>query len=114
MAVRETHGEASWPSVYGWLDCGCWSQHEGCTTHLLRVDVSVAYVPQETVAPAGVTPENLCCALVPVFSKHWRFLRHGAKHDVWTDGERQEPTPRHTDINEKLARAILRRASRRD
>ena len=44
----------------------------------------------------------------------WRFLRHGAKHDVWTDGERQEPVPRRTDINEKLARAILRRASRKD
>ena len=43
----------------------------------------------------------------------WSFLRHGAKHDVWTDGERQEPIPRHTDINEKLAQAILRRASRR-
>jgi len=44
----------------------------------------------------------------------WRFLRHGAKHEVWTDGERQEPVPRHPDINEKLARAILRRASRKD
>lgn len=44
----------------------------------------------------------------------WRFLRHGTKHDVWTDGERQEPIPRHTEINEKLARAILRRARRRD
>jgi mRNA interferase HicA len=44
----------------------------------------------------------------------WRFLRHGAKHDVWTDGKRQEPVPRHTDINERLARAILRRASRKD
>ena len=43
----------------------------------------------------------------------WRFLRHGAKHDVWTDGERQEPVPRHTEINEKLARVILRRASRK-
>ena len=43
----------------------------------------------------------------------WRFLRHGANHDVWTDGERQEPVPRHTDINEELARAILRRASRK-
>lgn len=43
----------------------------------------------------------------------WSFLRHGAKHDVWTDGERQEPIPRHTEINEKLARAILRRAGKR-
>ncbi|MEW6296568.1 MAG: type II toxin-antitoxin system HicA family toxin [Thermodesulfobacteriota bacterium] len=44
----------------------------------------------------------------------WRLLRHGAKQDVWTDGERQKPVPRHTEINEKPARAILRRASRRD
>ncbi len=44
----------------------------------------------------------------------WRFLRHGANHDVWTDGERQEAIPRHTEINEKLARAILRRARRRN
>ncbi|MGN6186833.1 MAG: type II toxin-antitoxin system HicA family toxin [Thermoanaerobaculia bacterium] len=40
----------------------------------------------------------------------WRFLRHGANHDVWTDGEREEPIPRHREINEKLARTILRRA----
>lgn len=44
----------------------------------------------------------------------WSFLRHGANHDVWTDGEQQEPIPRHSEINEKLARAILRRASRKD
>jgi mRNA interferase HicA len=44
----------------------------------------------------------------------WQFLRHGAKHDVWTDGERQEPIPRHAEINERLARAILRRAERRN
>ena len=42
----------------------------------------------------------------------WRFLRHGGNHDVWTDGERQEAVPRHTEINELLARAILRRARR--
>jgi mRNA interferase HicA len=43
----------------------------------------------------------------------WRFLRHGAKHDVWTDGGRQEPIPRHREINETLARAILRRVERK-
>ena len=42
----------------------------------------------------------------------WRFLRHGGKHDVWTDGEREEAVPRHREINEKLALAILRRASK--
>jgi mRNA interferase HicA len=39
----------------------------------------------------------------------WRLLRHGGRHDVWTDGERQEAIPRHNEINEKLARSILRR-----
>ena len=40
----------------------------------------------------------------------WWFLRHGNRHDVWTDGNRQEAIPRHRDINEKLAQAILKRA----
>jgi mRNA interferase HicA len=40
----------------------------------------------------------------------WQFLRRGGKHDVWTDGEREEAIPRHREINEQLARAILRRA----
>ncbi len=39
----------------------------------------------------------------------WRFLRRGGRHDVWTDGEYEEPIPRHREINEQLARAILRR-----
>jgi len=42
----------------------------------------------------------------------WRFLRSGGRHDVWTDGEREEAVPRHREINEKLARAILRRISK--
>ncbi|MBW2172984.1 MAG: type II toxin-antitoxin system HicA family toxin [Deltaproteobacteria bacterium] len=42
----------------------------------------------------------------------WKFLRHGGNHDVWTDGERIEAIPRHPEINEKLARVILRRAAR--
>ncbi len=42
----------------------------------------------------------------------WRFLRHGKKHDVWADGEREEAVPRHREINEILARVILRRAGR--
>jgi len=43
----------------------------------------------------------------------WRFLRHGGKHDVWTDGEFQETIPRHNEIDEKLAQFILRRIARR-
>jgi mRNA interferase HicA len=44
----------------------------------------------------------------------WHFVRHGAKHDIWAKGEQQEPIPRHAEINEKLARAILRRAAQRE
>ena len=40
----------------------------------------------------------------------WRFLRHGSRHDVWTDGEGEEYVPRHAEVNEQLARAILRKA----
>ena len=36
------------------------------------------------------------------------LLRRGGRHDVWTDGEREEAVPRHRNINEQLARAILR------
>ncbi|MBT3343694.1 MAG: type II toxin-antitoxin system HicA family toxin [Gemmatimonadetes bacterium] len=43
----------------------------------------------------------------------WSLLRHGAKHDIWAKGEHEEAIPRHSEINEKLARVILRRAKRR-
>jgi mRNA interferase HicA len=41
----------------------------------------------------------------------WSFLRHGGSHDVWTDGERLEYVPRHAEVNENLARKILRKAA---
>jgi len=39
----------------------------------------------------------------------WKFLRHGGNHDVWTNGEQQEAIPWHSEINERLAKAIIRR-----
>jgi mRNA interferase HicA len=44
----------------------------------------------------------------------WRFLRHGRRHDMWTDGNTEEPIPRHTEIDERLARSILRKAEKRE
>jgi mRNA interferase HicA len=41
----------------------------------------------------------------------WAFVRHGGNHDVWTDGERLEYVPRHAEINETLARKILKKAA---
>ena len=43
----------------------------------------------------------------------WKFLRHGGKHDIWTNGKQEEAIPRHAEINERLARLILRRARRK-
>lgn len=37
------------------------------------------------------------------------FERHGAGHDVYVRGKQRETVPRHKEINEQLARAILRR-----
>ncbi len=40
----------------------------------------------------------------------WRLARHGGRHDVWVKGEREIPIPRHAEINEVTAKAILREA----
>lgn len=37
------------------------------------------------------------------------FERHGSSHDVYVRGDEQETVPRHTEIDERLAKAILRR-----
>ncbi len=39
----------------------------------------------------------------------WRLKRDGARHDIYTDGTNIEPIPRHREINEALAKAIIRR-----
>jgi mRNA interferase HicA len=40
----------------------------------------------------------------------WRLSRHGGRHDVWRRGERELAVPRHREINEYTARAILKEA----
>jgi len=37
------------------------------------------------------------------------FERHGAGHDIYVRGTQRETVPRHKEINEILARAILKR-----
>ena len=39
----------------------------------------------------------------------FQFERHGANHDVYTRGSEREEIPRHKEINEYLAKAILKR-----
>ena len=37
------------------------------------------------------------------------FERHGGKHDIYKRGNEEEYIPRHKEINELLAKAILRK-----
>lgn len=39
----------------------------------------------------------------------WYFLRNGANHDIYTNGKDNVPIPRHPDINEVLARALIKK-----
>jgi mRNA interferase HicA len=42
----------------------------------------------------------------------WVVLRHGGSHDIWARGDETIAVPRHNEINENLARGLLRRAGR--
>lgn len=42
-------------------------------------------------------------------SKGWKFDRNGGNHDVYVKGTETEMIPRHTEINENLAKAIIKR-----
>jgi mRNA interferase HicA len=44
----------------------------------------------------------------------WHLSRHGGRHDVWCRDERELAVPRHREINEYTARAILKEAGGRE
>lgn len=37
------------------------------------------------------------------------FERHGSNHDVYARGKEKEEVPRHKEIDERLAKAIIKR-----
>lgn len=39
----------------------------------------------------------------------WYLKRNGSNHDVYTNGIKTEAIPRHTEINEMLAKSIIKR-----
>lgn len=39
----------------------------------------------------------------------FEFVRHGGNHDVYKRGNDEEQVPRHKEINERLAKSILRK-----
>jgi len=38
----------------------------------------------------------------------WSLIRHGQRHDIWTNDEYEIAVPRHNEINEYTAKAILK------
>lgn len=48
--------------------------------------------------------------LIKLLEKNgWAFVRHGGNHDVYGKGKEMEAVPRHSDLNEILAKAIIKR-----
>jgi mRNA interferase HicA len=40
----------------------------------------------------------------------WSLLREGSNHEIWTNGHIEEQIPRHRDINDFLAKKIIKTA----
>lgn len=48
--------------------------------------------------------------LIKMLEKNgWKLERHGANHDIYTNGEKTETIPRHKEIDEQLAKSIIKR-----
>ena len=48
--------------------------------------------------------------MIKLFEKNgWTFARHGGNHDVYMKNGMIETIPRHGEINEFLAKAIIKR-----
>lgn len=48
--------------------------------------------------------------LIKLFIKNgWYYKRSGGNHDIYTNGTENESIPRHTEIKENLAKAIIKR-----
>ncbi len=48
--------------------------------------------------------------LINLLNKNgWHLKRFGNNHDIYTNGKSIEPIPRHSEINERLAKAIIKK-----
>ena len=48
--------------------------------------------------------------LIKLLEKNgWKFIRHGGKHDIYSNGEASEPISHQREIDEKLAQKIIKR-----
>lgn len=47
---------------------------------------------------------------IELFEKSgWKFKRHGSNHDIYIKGGERESVPRPREIDEDLAKAIIKR-----
>ncbi|MGZ3632830.1 MAG: type II toxin-antitoxin system HicA family toxin [Parachlamydiaceae bacterium] len=42
----------------------------------------------------------------------WWLARHGGNHDIWTNGNTTTQIPRHPEVNELLAKSIIKIAEK--
>ena len=48
--------------------------------------------------------------LIKLFERNgWYLEREGGSHTVYTNGRESETIPRHTEINERLAKALIKK-----
>ncbi len=48
--------------------------------------------------------------LIKLLEKNgWTFDRNGGNHDVYTKGNQVEYVPRHRELNENLAKSIIKK-----
>lgn len=48
--------------------------------------------------------------LIKLLEKNgWVLVRNGSDHDIYSNGIKNEPIPRHNEIAEMLAKAIIKR-----
>lgn len=48
--------------------------------------------------------------LIKLFERNgWTLQREGGNHTVYTNGKESEAIPRHSEVNERLARALIKK-----
>lgn len=48
--------------------------------------------------------------LIKLFERNgWVLEREGGSHTVYTDGKDHEAIPRHNEVNERLAKALIKK-----
>ena len=48
--------------------------------------------------------------LIKLFEQNgWKIAREGGNHTVYTNGKEVEAIPRHNEVNERLAKALIKK-----